>query len=165
MVAEWIAAAAAAGGKALIGAATTDAWHTARDGVVKLFARGGKRHAELMRDRLDRDAAVIEAAAPGARDEVRARLLPEWQTRLADLLEEFPDARDELSAWAEQVRGQLPAAQASWVQNITAAAPGATAQGAMFGNVINYNGDAPRPGDPTARRGPDSRDQDRDAQQ
>jgi hypothetical protein len=159
MVVEWIAAAAAAGGTALIGAAATDAWQTARDGVVKLFARGGKRRAELVRDRLDRDVAVIEAAGPGERDEVRAQLLPGWQVRLADLLEEFPDAREELRAWAEQVRAQLPAAQASWVQNITATASGATAQGAMFGNVINYYGDAPRPGASTARRGTDSRDQ------
>jgi hypothetical protein len=75
------------------------------------------------------------------------------------LLEEFPDTREELSAWAEQVRAQLPAAQASWVQNITATASGATAQGAMFGNVINYYGDAPRPGASTARRGMDSHDQ------
>jgi hypothetical protein len=120
MVVEWIAAAAAAGGTALIGAAATDAWQTARDGVVKLFARSGKRRTELVRDRLDQDVAVIEAAGPGERDEVRARLLPGWQVRLADLLEEFPDAREELSAWAEQVRAQLPSAQASWVQNNTA---------------------------------------------
>jgi hypothetical protein len=164
MAVEWIAAAAAAGGTALIGAAATDAWQTARDGAVKLFTRGGRRRAELVRDHLDRDAAVIEAAGPGERDGVRARLLPEWQVRLADLLEEFPVAREELAAWAEQVRAQLPVAQASWVQSITAAAPGATAQGAMFGNVINYNGDVPRPGASTARRGMDSCDQERDDQ-
>jgi hypothetical protein len=161
---EWIEAAAAAGGTALIGAAATDAWQTARDGVVKLFARGGKRRAELVGDRLDRDVAAILAAGPGERDEARARLLSGWQMRLADLLEEFPDAREELSAWTQQVRAQLPAAQTAWVQNIVAAAPGATAQGAMFGNLINHYGDATRPGAPTAQRGPDSRDQERDAQ-
>jgi hypothetical protein len=163
MAVEWIAAAAAAGGTALIGAAATDAWQTARNGVVKLFALGGKRRAELARDRLDRDAAVIDAAGPGERNGVRARLLPEWQVRLADLLEEFPGAREELIAWAEQVLAQLPAAQASWVQNITAAAPGATAQGAMFGNVINYD-EVPRPGASTAQPGTDSRNQERDDQ-
>src|SRR5260370_39236395 len=119
MVVEWIAAAASAGGTALIGAAATDAWQTARDGVVKLFGRGGKRRAELVRDRLDRDVAVIEAAGPGERDEARAQLLPGWQVRLADLLEEVPDARDELSAWAEQVRAQRPVTEALWVQNNT----------------------------------------------
>ena len=164
MAVEWIAAATAAGGTALIGAAATDAWQTARDGVVKLFTRGGKRRADLVRDHLDRDAAMIEAAGPGERDGIRARLLPEWQVRLADLLEEFPGAREDLTAWTEQVGAQLPAAQASWVQNITATAPGATAQGAMFGNVINYYGDAPRPGASTARRGQDPRDQEWDDQ-
>ena len=59
---------------------------------------------------------------------------------------------------AVEIRRRLPAARASWVQNITATASGATAQGAMFGNVINY-GDAPRPGASTARQGTDSRDQ------
>lgn len=66
MAVEWIAAAAAAEGTALTGAAATDAWQTARDGVVKLFARGGKRRAELVRDRLDQDVAVIEASCPGS---------------------------------------------------------------------------------------------------
>lgn len=149
MVVEWIAAAAAAGGTALIGAAATDAWQTAREGVVKLFARGGKRRAELVRDRLDRDVAVIEAAGPGERDEVRAQLLPEWQMRLADLLEEFPDARDELRAWAEQVRAQLPAAQASWVQNNTAREHG-TVFAVQHGSQSVYQGPAaagPGPGE------------------
>jgi hypothetical protein len=163
-VVEWIAAAAAAGVKALIGAAATDAWQTARDGVVKLFARGGNRRAELVRDHLDRDVAEIEAAGPGERDEVRERLLPTWQVRLADLLEEFPDAREELSAWVEQVRAQLPAVQASWVQNVTASGPGATAQGAMLGNIFNY-GDASRPGASTARPGTDSGDQEAEEDQ
>jgi hypothetical protein len=82
MVVEWIAAAASAGGAALIGAAATDAWQTARDGVVKLFARGRKRRAELVRDRLDRDISVIEAVGPGEHDEVLAQLLSAWQMRL-----------------------------------------------------------------------------------
>ncbi len=145
MVVEWIAAAASAGGTALIGAAATDAWQTARDGVVKLFGRGGKRRAELVRDRLDRDVAVIEAAGPGERDEVRAQLLPGWQMRL----EEFPGARDELSAWAEQVRAQLPAAQALWVQNNTARDHG-TVFAVQHGSQSVYQGPAaagPGPGE------------------
>ena len=160
-MAEWIAPATWAGGTALIGAAATDAWQTARDGVGKLFARGGQRRAELVRVNLNRDVAVIEAAGPAERDEVRARLLPGWQVRLADLLEEFPEAREELAAWVEQVRAQLPAAHPSWVQNITATASGATAQGAMFGNVINYYGDVPRPGASSTRRVRDSHNQEK----
>jgi hypothetical protein len=104
---------------------------------------------------------VIEAASPAERDEVRARLLPAWQVWLADLLEEFPEAHEELAAWAERVRAQLPAAHASWVQNITATASGATAQGAMFGNVINYCADVPRSGASSTPRVSDSHDQEK----
>jgi hypothetical protein len=120
VVVEWVAALAAAGGSALIGAAATDAWASARDGVLALFGRGGDRRREVAAARLDADAAEIEAAEVGERDEVRARILPGWQTRLTDLLEEYPEAREELTAWVQQVRDQLPGEQAGWVQNNTA---------------------------------------------
>jgi hypothetical protein len=120
VVVEWVVALAAAGGSALIGAAATDAWQAARDGVLALFGRGGDRRREAAAARLDEDAAAVEAAAPGERDGVRAQLLPKWQTRLADLLEEYPEAREELQAWVQRVRDQLPPAQQSWVQNNTA---------------------------------------------
>lgn len=119
MAVEWVAALAAAGSSALIGAVATDVWQTARAGVVNLFRRGGERRAELLVARLEADAEEIEAAAVGERDEVRARVLPGWRTRLADLLEEFPEAREELTAWERQVHGQLPQAQVSWVQHNT----------------------------------------------
>jgi hypothetical protein len=120
VVVEWVAALAATGGSALIGAAATDAWQSARGGVLALFGRGGDRRRDAVAARLDADAAEIEAAPAGERDEVRARVLPGWQTRLADLLEEYPEAREDLTAWAQRVRDQLPAAQTSWVQNNTA---------------------------------------------
>jgi hypothetical protein len=120
VVVEWVAALAAAGGSALIGAAATDAWQSARDGVLALFGRGGDRRRDVAAARLDADAAQIEAAEVGERDEVRARILPGWQTRLGDLLEEYPEAREELTAWVQRVREQLPAPQAGWVQNNTA---------------------------------------------
>lgn len=117
MVVEWIVALAAAGGSALVGAVATDAWNAARDGVLALFGRAGERRREVAAARLDADAAAIEAAPEGDRDEVRAQLLPSWQTRLADLLEEYPEAREELTAWVKRVRDQLPPGQQSWVQN------------------------------------------------
>jgi hypothetical protein len=120
VVVEWVAALAAAGGSALVGAAATDAWQGARDGVLALFGRGGDRRRDVAAARLAADAGEIEAADVGERDEVRARILPGWQTRLADLLEEYPEAREELTAWVRRVRDQLPAEQAVWVQNNTA---------------------------------------------
>jgi hypothetical protein len=120
VVVEWLAALAAAGGSALVGAAATDAWLTARDGVLALFGRGGDRRREVAAERLTADAAQIEAAPEAERDEARARILPGWQTRLADLLEEYPEAREELTVWVQRVRDQLPAEQVVWVQNNTA---------------------------------------------
>lgn len=120
VVVEWVAVLAAAGGSALIGAAATDAWQSAKDGVLGLFGRGGDRRREVVAARLEADVAEIEAAPVEERDEVRARVLPGWQTRLADLLEEYPEAREELTAWVQRVRDQLPAQQAGWVQNNTA---------------------------------------------
>lgn len=152
MVLEWIAGAAAAGGTALIGAVATDVWEAARQGVVKLFGRGGQRRAELVAGRLDQDAAAIEAAGPGERDQVRARLLPGWQARLADLLEEFPDAREELDAWAQRVRAQLPPAQVAWVQNNTARDHG-TVFAVQHGTQNVYQGPATGPG-PVPGTGP-----------
>jgi hypothetical protein len=100
------------------------------------LVRGGERCREVVAVRHEADAAAIEAAAAGERDQVRAESLPQWQTRLGDLLEEFPEAREEMQAWGPRVHDQLSAAaQQSWVQNNTARERGQvfTAQG---GNVI-----------------------------
>lgn len=113
MLAEALAALAASGATALVGAAATDAWQSARAGFVRLFARGERQH-ELLESRLDQTATeVVHAAEP---DVVRERLLPDWQVRLSDLLEERPELAAELRELTSQVQAQLPAAQQAWVQ-------------------------------------------------
>lgn len=149
MVAEWMIALAQAGGAALLGAAATDTWGAARDGFTHLFRRGGAARAELVGEALDEDAAEVTGVDPAVRDEVRQRLLPAWQTRLLDLLREHPEAAEELRAWTARVESGLPAGRSTWVQRITASAPGSVAQGAMFGNVINHPGGLP-PAGPTS---------------
>ncbi|SBW21921.1 hypothetical protein FDG2_2170 [Candidatus Protofrankia californiensis] len=119
MVAEWIVTLAASGGAGLLGAAATDAWQSARAGVVGLFTRAGDRRQELVADWLDDTAAAVEQADPAERERVRRELLPAWQTRLADLLAEYPEAAEELRAWTAQVHQALPSAQQTWVQNNT----------------------------------------------
>jgi hypothetical protein len=113
MVLEALAALAASGGAALVSAAATDAWQSARAGFVRLFTRGNES-AELVGSRMDQTAAEVEAAAE--RDVVRERLLPDWQLRLSDLLEEHPGLAAELDELTRQVQAQLPAAQQEWVQ-------------------------------------------------
>lgn len=117
MVAEWIVPLAASGSGALVAAAATDAWTSAREGALRLFGRLGPRRGELAGEWLDEDAAAVEAVSGAEREQLRAQLVPVWQVRLADLLAEFPDAAEELRVWAERTREALPAPERSWVQN------------------------------------------------
>ncbi|MBL7551005.1 hypothetical protein I6A60_24520 [Frankia sp. AgB1.9] len=98
-------------------AAATDAWTSAREGAVRLFARLGGHREDLAGEWLDEDAAAVEATSGAERERLRAALAPVWQVRLADLLAEFPEAAEELWAWAERTRAELPAAERSWAQS------------------------------------------------
>ena len=85
-------------------------------------------------------------ASPAEHEAVRQRLLSIWQTRLIDLVEEDPTAAETLRSLRDELRSRLPVAQQQWVQTITSSASGATAQGVMFGNIINHpdrNADQP----------------------
>lgn len=154
MVAEWLLGLAAAGATTLVGAAATDAWMATRDGFVRIFGRGDRGQQELVGQRLDRTAGEIALVDGVDREAVLQTQRTAWQTRLADLLQENPERADDLRALIEQIRSQLPAAQAQWVQHISASAPGATAQGAMFGNVVNHHYAPPQPAEAHDRRQP-----------
>jgi hypothetical protein len=139
-----------AGASALIGAIATDAWQTARSGFAKLLGRGDRQKQELADRRLDEAAAQVAQAGHDNQDRVRGELLAAWQVRLQDLLEEHPDAMDELRILTAQVQAQLPAAQQAWVQHNLASGHG-TVYGVQAGDQhIHYHGtpDAPpsRPG-------------------
>jgi hypothetical protein len=120
MIPEWLLSVAAAGGSAFVGAAASDAWQAARAGVVALFGRGGQRRGELAEQWADQTAAEIEQAPEEQRPQVRERLAPVWQQRLADLVQEYPEVGEELRAWAQRLQAQLPAAQQTWVQTYIA---------------------------------------------
>jgi hypothetical protein len=119
VIPEALMAAAAAGGSALVGAAATDAWTTARTGLLKLFARGGHREEAAARW-ADDMAAELRAAPHGDRSALEQRWAQTWQQRLSDLVEEHPQLGDDLRAWAETVRSQLPSQQQGWVNTFVA---------------------------------------------
>lgn len=110
--------------------------------VPSLWRRVGARKEELIAAEIQRSSLALQNAG----DDLPAALARQegaWEGRLRDLLAEHPEAMEELQGMLQEIRrqaSQLPQA----VQNITASAPGATAQAAMFGNVINC-GDALRP--------------------
>lgn len=150
MDAGWLMQLAASGATTLIGAAATDAWQQARTGFARLFGRGDADREALSGRRLDALTAAVEQADASNRDRVREQLLLVWQTRLADLLEEDPDTVELLRGLRDELQERLPAPQQQWVQNITASAPQAVAQGAMFGNVYHYA--APPAADPATEQ-------------
>jgi hypothetical protein len=126
------------GAATLVQAAATEAWELARSGFARLLGRGDQEREAIVARRLDALASEVEQSPIEQRDELRQRLLPAWQTRLADLIEENPAAADALRNLRDELLTRLPASQQQWVQNITASAPGATAQGVMFGNIVNH---------------------------
>ncbi|MFK4145061.1 hypothetical protein [Streptomyces sp. NPDC004065] len=82
-------------------AAGTDAWQGFRDRVARVFGRGPAPGAarEAALDRLNRTAAELESADPGAVADVRNTAVTAWQTRFRDLLEGLDeDGREQVAA-------------------------------------------------------------------
>jgi hypothetical protein len=152
VVAEWIQQLATKGGAALVGAAATDAWQSARSGVVRLFGRAGSRRQDLAEVWLDEDAAALQNSGPDERVRLRSELAPAWQQRMADMLTEFPEMREELEAWINQVQSELPAAEQSWVQTNFA---GRDAYVVQHGNQYFYQTRSRRAGEETTSGGPE----------
>jgi hypothetical protein len=111
---EELAALAAAGGSALVGAMATDAWQATRSRVARLFGRGGPHRQVSIAAQLDDNAALVAQAEDP--DEVRQRLAPVWRLQLEALLRQHPNAEDELRALVAQIQEALPAPQQTWVQ-------------------------------------------------
>jgi hypothetical protein len=141
----WLITLAASGGSALVGAVATDAWQLARGGLTALFGRAGARRQELAAEQADQTAAEIEATSDAEQASVRDRLATRWQDRLVDFLTEFPEAEDELRAWAASVRAQLPAQHQNWM-NLFVARDNATQYNAPGGSItVHHQGDG-KPG-------------------
>ena len=129
----------------VVAAASTDAWAAAKSGVARLLGRGDPERERLAGQRLDQARDQLQAAPPGQElDGVHAELVAVWRTRLADLLEEHPDAAGDLQALVDQVQAQLPAASVSSADHAVAAgrdvkitaSGSAVAAGVIHGDVM-----------------------------
>jgi len=101
-----IAALATAGAGALLSAAGTDAWNTARSGIAKLFSRRGARASEIIDRRLDELADLAALDGHGV-EQARSNQLSRWADRLEDLLEEHPDVAAELEDVISETESRL----------------------------------------------------------
>jgi len=107
--------------------------------IPSLWSRAGKRRQELISAELERSSAALSHASSDDLPTVQLRLEGAWEGRLRDLLAEEPEVAGELRILVAEMMDHSPRG-VQMVQNINASAPGATSQGAMFGNVINHRG-------------------------
>ncbi|MDX2939161.1 hypothetical protein [Streptomyces ipomoeae] len=93
---------AAAGGTAVVQAASTDAWVRFSRSMARWFGRGNDQRERAELERLDRTAAELEGAE-AERARVRQEIV--WQTRIEDLLASVEG--DDRAQIAEELRSLL----------------------------------------------------------
>ncbi|GIF17939.1 hypothetical protein BJ973_009097 [Actinoplanes tereljensis] len=102
MLTETLIALGAAGGTALVEAAATDIWNTAKDRVARLFGRDTKQ-VTVLEARLEDTRAQLVAAPADQLEQLRERQTQVWTTRLQDLLEEQPEAAPALQELLDEL--------------------------------------------------------------
>jgi hypothetical protein len=150
---ESMMALASLAGRTVIAAAVTDGWVAVKHKIAGLLGRDDADRAKLMEQRLDltRQQLVDVTGAELAR--ARTVLESQWVTRLADLLEEHPDAAIGLQALVTEVQAALPSTMmavdhsvaANRDVNVTAASGGIAAA------VIDGHVEPPSPTGPGPR--------------
>jgi hypothetical protein len=104
--------------------------------IPALWRRAGGKKEELIRSEIERSARALRDGT----DDLPVILVRQegaWEGRLRDLLAEYPDAVADIRRVTEEL-GYLTAHKPQVTQSITASAPGAIAQGAMFGSIVNH---------------------------
>ena len=153
LLAETLVALAALAGNTVVAAATTDAWEAARKGFARLLGRGDPDRTKVAERRLAETREQLTAAEGADLEQVRTALAERWAVRLADLLEEHPDAEGDLRALVQQIEAQLPAGMVSAADHAVAAgrdvnisaAGGGVAAGVIHGNVAPPDPTLPGP--------------------
>jgi hypothetical protein len=157
MLGETLMALAALAGNTVVAAATTDAWEAARRGFARLLGRDDPKQEQLAERRLAETREQLTGAEGKDLEQARAALTQRWAGRLADLLEEHPDAEPDLRALVEEIHAALPAGMVSAADHSMAAgrdvhitASGGIATGVFHGNVALPNPTPPGPLNPLA---------------
>jgi hypothetical protein len=150
-LADGLVALASLAGSTLVAAAVTDAWENARHGVARLLGHGDPDRTKVAEGRLDETRGQLTAVSGAELEQVRAGLAARWATRLADLLEEDPDAEAGLRALVGQIQAELPASAVSAADHSAAAGRDMNIEasgGGIAAAVIHGNLAPPGPTDP-----------------
>lgn len=156
MLAEALAALAAAGGTALVEAATTDAWTKAKAGFARVLGRGDEERTAVVEGRLERTRAELASSTGEELERARNAHSAQWTTRLRDALEEHPESAQPLGEVLDELAAAGVAVSAATgdhsmvvgrdVSNV--ATSGGIAAGVVHGNLST----SPHPPVPGAER-------------
>jgi hypothetical protein len=144
---EALIALAALAGNTVVTAATTDAWEAARRKFARVLGRGDAKKEQLADKRLEETRQQLASVSGQELEKARADLAKAWQVRVADLLEEHPDAEADLRVLVQEIQAALPDGMVSAADhavaagrdvNITASG-GGVAAGVIHGNVAPPN--------------------------
>ena len=123
MLAERLLPLTALAAQILVDAAATDEWETAQREYARLLGRRNAKRTRLARQRLQETREQLLGAAGPDMDLMRAALATRWAGRLADLLEEYPDAEADLQALVQEIQAELPP-QTAFADNQAVSADG-----------------------------------------
>jgi hypothetical protein len=136
-VTEVLAALAMSAASRLVAAMVDDGWQETKARVVRWLGRGDPEEESRQETRLERAREeVVEGAGQDA-DQVQKRQAAAWQTRFEDLLEDEPEAANELRELMESL-GQPRNAGAAGVVQLNARASD-HAQQAVQGQGVQTN--------------------------
>jgi hypothetical protein len=121
MLVEELSALAALAGQAVVAAAVTDAWGAAKRGFARLLSRGDPDQTKVVERRLEEARDQLTGSPGTDLEKIRATLAAQWSTRVADLLEENPDAEADLRTLIEEIQAALPAGMVSAADHAIAA--------------------------------------------
>ena len=141
MLAKSLLALATQAGQMVVDAAVGDEWETAQRGYARLLGHGDARQTQVAEQRLHETREQLMGAAGTDLGLIRKALAVGWAGRLADLLEEYPDAEADLQALVTQIRAALRRATPP---ALSAEKPPALPTGTPSGSdrAVSANGDA-----------------------
>ncbi|MFC9117762.1 MULTISPECIES: hypothetical protein [Streptomyces] len=103
-----IAALAGTAGTTVVTLMVTNAWESARDGMVALWHRFQPARAESIGEELEAGRADLLLARQADDADAEAELTVEWQGRLRRFLLARPEAAEELRRILDELTPQLP---------------------------------------------------------
>ena len=151
--AEGLLELASLAGRTVVAAAVTDAWETTKRGFARVLGRGDSERTGLAEHRLDETRERLQGVSGPELEYACAQAEAAWQTRLVDLLEEYPELAGDLQALVDQVRAELPAGTVSATGHglaagrdvVITASGGGVAAGTIHGQVSPGNPTHPGP--------------------